>query len=317
MAATKGFRTVFKSPGVINWFPGHMNSARNAMKAQLNSVDVIIEVRDARIPWSSANPLLDGIGNHKPRLVVLNKSDLSNSNMKERVEYRFNEQNIDCMFTSVIKGKHIRNILQWCTENGKSQFQSTAGTAHPQTPSSRILMHVLPGTVVMVVGVPNVGKSSMINAFRGISTSLKLAKGKKKAVVGPTPGVTLRTDIIKVNEAPAIYVMDTPGVMLPSVPSPSVGLKLALTGAIKDEVVGEELIADYMLFLLNQMNSTQYVKALGLAGPTDDIDELMSSITKQSGGVGKPEERQTLLAAQYLLKEFRRGSFGRFTLDPL
>ncbi|ETV85106.1 ribosome biogenesis GTP-binding protein YlqF, variant [Aphanomyces astaci] len=299
MAATKGFRTVFKSPGVINWFPGHMNSARNAMKAQLNSVDVIIEVRDARIPWSSANPLLDGIGNHKPRLVVLNKSDLSNSNMKERVEYRFNEQNIDCMFTSVIKGKHIRNILQWCTENGKSQFQSTAGT------------------VVMVVGVPNVGKSSMINAFRGISTSLKLAKGKKKAVVGPTPGVTLRTDIIKVNEAPAIYVMDTPGVMLPSVPSPSVGLKLALTGAIKDEVVGEELIADYMLFLLNQMNSTQYVKALGLAGPTDDIDELMSSITKQSGGVGKPEERQTLLAAQYLLKEFRRGSFGRFTLDPL
>ncbi|RHY14931.1 hypothetical protein DYB32_010806, partial [Aphanomyces invadans] len=253
MAAAKGFRTVFKAPAAINWFPGHMNSARNAMKAQLNSVDVIIEVRDARIPWSSANPVLDGIGSHKPRLVVLNKSDLANSNMKERVEYRFDEQNMDCMFTSVIKGKHIRNILQWCTEHGKSQFQSTAGT------------------VVMVVGVPNVGKSSMINAFRSISTSLKLSKGKKKAVVGPTPGVTLRTDIIKVNETPAIYVMDTPGVMLPNIPSPSVGLKLALTGAIKDEIVGEELIADYMLFLLNQMNSTQYVKALGLSGPTDDI----------------------------------------------
>ncbi|CAK4180052.1 unnamed protein product [Aphanomyces euteiches] len=299
MATTKGFRTVFKTSSAINWFPGHMNSARNAMKAQLNSVDVIIEVRDARIPYSSANPLLDGIGNHKPRLVVLNKTDLANSNMKERVAYRFHEQNMDCMFTSVIKGKHIRNILDWCTEHGKSQFKSTAGT------------------VVMVVGIPNVGKSSMINAFRSISTSLKLSKGKKKAVVGPTPGVTLRTDIIKVNETPAIYVMDTPGVMLPNIPTPDVGLKLALTGAIKDDIVGVELIADYMLFTLNQMKSERYVKALGLDGPTDDIHELMASVVKQSGGVGKPEERQTLLAAQYLLKEFRRGAFGHFTLDPI
>ncbi|KAF0698587.1 Aste57867_10817 [Aphanomyces stellatus] len=298
-AAAKGFRTVFKTTSNINWFPGHMNSARNAMKAQLNSVDVIIEVRDARIPWSSANPLLDGIGNHKPRLVVLNKSDLANSNMRERVEYRFHEQDMDCMFTSVIKGKHIRNILQWCTEHGKSQFQSTAGT------------------VVMICGIPNVGKSSMINAFRGISTSLKLSKGKKKAVVGPTPGVTLRTDIIKVNETPAIYVMDTPGVMLPNIPTPDIGLKLALTGAIKDDIVGVELIADYMLFSLNQMKAPMYVKALGLNEPTDDIEHLMQLVVKQSGGVGKPEERQRTLAAQFLLKEFRRGAFGQFTLDPI
>ncbi|KDO31158.1 hypothetical protein SPRG_04298 [Saprolegnia parasitica CBS 223.65] len=286
--AARGFRSVFKT-----------TSAINCMKAQLGSIDVIIEVRDARIPFSSANPLLDGIGNHKPRLVVLNKSDLANSNMKARVEARFQEADMDCLFTSVIKGKHIQHILKWCNTHGKSQFQSTAGT------------------VVMIVGVPNVGKSSMINAFRSISSSLKLSKGKKKATVGATPGVTVRTDIFKVNEAPAIYVMDTPGVMLPNIPSPDVGLKLALTGAIKDEIVGAELIADYMLFTLNRMGSTQYVKALGLPAATDDIEEVFTAVVRASGGVGKPEDTQRQLAAAYLLKEFRRGAFGTFTLDPI
>ncbi|OQR87216.1 GTPase [Achlya hypogyna] len=299
MAAKAAFRTVFKTTSPINWFPGHMNTAKNSMKAQLGNIDVIIEVRDARIPFSSANPLLDGIGNHKPRLVVLNKSDLANSNMKARVEARFEDAGMDSLFTSVAKGKHIQKILQWCTTHGKSQFQQTAGT------------------VVMVVGVPNVGKSSLINSFRSISSSLKLAKGKKKATVGATPGVTVRTDIFKVNESPAIYVMDTPGVMLPNIPSPDVGLKLALTGAIKDEVVGTELIADYMLFTLNRMGSTQYVKALGLAAPTDDIEEVFEAVVRPSGGVGKPEDTRRLLAATYLLKEYRRGAFGTFTLDPI
>jgi ribosome biogenesis GTPase A len=99
------------------------------MKAQLSNIDVIIEVRDARIPWSSANPLLNEIGRHKPRLVVLNKSDLANPNMRARVVNSFREKNMDCMFTSVIKGKHIQNILQWCTTMGGSQFRKTAGTA--------------------------------------------------------------------------------------------------------------------------------------------------------------------------------------------
>ncbi|OQR80492.1 GTPase [Thraustotheca clavata] len=295
----KTFRSVFKTTSVINWFPGHMNMAKNSMKAQLGNIDVIIEVRDARIPFTSANPLLDGIGNHKPRLVVLNKSDLANSNMKARVEARFDHENIDSMFTSVIKGKHIQKILQWCTAAGKSQFQSTAGT------------------VVMIVGIPNVGKSSMINAFRSLSSSLKVSKGKKKAVVGATPGVTVRTDMFKVNESPAIYVMDTPGVMLPNIPTPEVGLKLALTGAIKDDIVGVELLADYMLFILNRMNSKTYVKALGLPEATDDIEEVFEAVARQSGGVGKPEEIQRILAASYLLKEFRRGAFGTFTLDPV
>ncbi|POM70269.1 Calcium-activated potassium channel subunit alpha-1, partial [Phytophthora palmivora] len=238
------FRSKFLYPAKVNWFPGHMALARRQMVAQMDAVDVLIEVRDARIPWSSANPVLEeAFGKSKPRLVVFNKSDLANSNMQQRVEKQCKSQlgeATDCLFTSVTKGKRLHAILQWCNKHSQAQFKSTAGS------------------MAMVVGIPNVGKSSLINEFRRLSNSQKLAKGRKRATVGPTPGVTVRNDIIKVNDKPAVYVVDTPGVMLPNIPSSETGMRLALTGAIKDEVVGTELIADYMLFLLNQMKSTRY-----------------------------------------------------------
>lgn len=119
------------------------------------------------------------------------------------------------------------------------------------------------------------------------------------------------------NDKPALYVVDTPGVMLPNIPSAETGLKLALTGAIKDDVVGKELIADYMLFMLNQMRSTRYVSALGLDAPTDDIDEVFERVYKKCGALGKEPDVQTQLAATYLLQEFRRGALGQFTLDEI
>ena len=154
------------------------------MVAQMDAVDVLIEVRDARIPWSSANPVLEeAFGQSKPRLVVFNKSDLANSNMQQRVEKQCKYElglGTDCLFTSVAKGKRLQAILQWCNKHSQAQFKSTAGS------------------MVMVVGIPNVGKSSLINEFRRLSNSHKLAKGRKRANVGPTPGVTVRNDIIKV-----------------------------------------------------------------------------------------------------------------------
>ncbi|RAW19880.1 hypothetical protein PC110_g23678 [Phytophthora cactorum] len=105
--------------------------------------------------------------------------------------------------------------------------------------------------------------------------------------------------------------------MLPNIPSSETGMRLALTGAIKDDVVGTELIADYMLFLLNQMKSTRYVDALKLPGPTDNIGELFKLVYKRCGALGKEPDVQDRLAAQFLLAEFRRGAFGNFTLDPI
>ncbi|KAF1329075.1 Ribosome biogenesis gtp-binding protein ylqf, partial [Globisporangium splendens] len=294
------FRKTFMYPAKINWFPGHMAVARRQMVAQLDAVDVLIEVRDARIPWSSANPILEEtFGVSKPRLIVFNKSDLANTNLQQRIEAQCKENGMPCLFTSVTKGRKIPSILQWCNAHSGAQFKKTAGT------------------MVMVVGIPNVGKSSIINEFRRLSSSQKLAKGKKRAMVGPTPGVTVRNDIIKVNDKPAIYVVDTPGVMLPNIPSAETGLTLALTGAIKDQVVGTELIADYMLFKLNQMRSTRYVDALNLPEPTDNIQELFGHVYKKCGALGKEPDVQNKLAAEFLLQEFRRGAFGQFTLDPI
>lgn len=175
------FRSKFAFPAKINWFPGHMAVARRQMLAQLDAVDVLIEVRDARIPWSSANPVLEeAFGVSKPRLIVFNKSDLANANLQQRVEAQCAARQTPCIFTSVAKGRKIQSILQWCNAHSGAQFKKTAGS------------------MVMVVGIPNVGKSSIINEFRRLSTSQKLAKGKKRAMVGPTPGVTVRNDIIKV-----------------------------------------------------------------------------------------------------------------------
>ncbi|TMW66371.1 hypothetical protein Poli38472_004136 [Pythium oligandrum] len=300
LTTMSAFRSKFLYPSKINWFPGHMANARRQMVAQLDSVDVLIEVRDARIPWSSANPVLEEtFGKTKPRLIVFNKSDLANSNMQKRIEDQCRAKNVPCLFTSVTKGRKIQSILQWCNASSGAQFKKTAGT------------------MVMVVGVPNVGKSSIINEFRRLSSSQKLSKGKKRAAVGPTPGVTVRNDIIKVNDKPAIYVVDTPGVMLPNVESVETGMRLALTGAIKDDIIGKDVIADYMLFKLNQVNSTRYVDALKLPGPTDDIQEVFQHSYKYCSALGKEPDVQKQLAAEFLLKEFRRGAFGQFTLDSV
>ncbi|TDH73485.1 hypothetical protein CCR75_006935 [Bremia lactucae] len=296
------FRPKFVYPSKVNWFPGHMALARRQMLAQINAVDVLIEVRDARIPWSSANPILEeALSKSKPRLVVFNKCDLANSNMQQRIEKQCRENELgkatDCLFTSVTKGKRLHAILQWCNKHSEAQFRSTAGS------------------MVMVVGIPNVGKSSLINEFRRLSNSSKLARGRKRATVGPTPGITVRNDIIKVNDKPAVYVIDTPGVMMPNIMSAEIGMRLALTGAIKDDIIGCELIADYMLYLLNQMKSTTYVDALKLSGPIDDIRELFQQIYKRCGALGKEPGIQDRLAAKFLLTEYRRGAFGNFTLD--
>lgn len=119
------------------------------------------------------------------------------------------------------------------------------------------------------------------------------------------------------NDKPAIYVVDTPGVMLPNVESVETGMRLALTGAIKDEVIGKETIADYMLYKLNQIKSTRYVEALKMDGPTDNIDELLHHCLRFCSAAGKESDVQKLLAAEYVLKQFRSGVFGQFTLDDV
>lgn len=291
------FQSRFGSIASINWFPGHMATAKKQIQAQLAQVDVVIEVRDARLPFSSANPVLDELcrPKSKPRLVVFNKADLSNSNLQQRVKKNlFDDYGAHSLFTTATKTKHLGKVIEWCRTQSTSQFKQTGGT------------------IILIIGIPNVGKSSLINQLKRLDTTYK---GRPRAAVGNTPGLTRRTDMIRINDRPALYVVDTPGVMIPKLESVQLGLKLALTGAIKDTIVGHEVLADYMLYSLNRIKSDRYVDVLGLEGPTDTIQVLFDQVTSKSGGIGKEPRIQRELAAKYLLSLFRDGKLGQFTLD--
>lgn len=295
------FRHFFPTIKNINWYPGHMANATKTIMNQMSEVDLIIEVRDFRLPFSSSNPVLDALGAKKRRLVVMNKTDLGNMNMKHRIEQVFQEQNQPLIFTTANRGgSKIKQVIEWCQDNSASQFKLTGGT------------------IILIVGLPNVGKSSLINAFRKHSTSDKLAQSRRMAIVGDKPGVTRRVDMIKINHRPSIFVLDTPGVMMPKITNPELGMRLALIGAIKDEIVGVELLAEYMLRILNQQSTTKpYQTYLQLENQVEDIFELFRIVERRSGAIGKSEEDRQILAAKYLLAAFRKGDLGKFTLDQL
>ncbi|CAN6381202.1 unnamed protein product [Urochloa humidicola] len=220
--------------GVINWFPGHMAAASRAIRDRLKLADLVIEVRDARIPLSSANEDLQPVLSAKRRILALNKKDLANPNIMNRWLNHFESCKHDCISINAHSSSSVNQLL------GLAELKL----------KEAILKE--PTLLIMVVGVPNVGKSALINSIHRIATSRFPVHDKlKRATVGPLPGVTQDIAGFKIASQPSIYVLDTPGVLVPSIPDMETGLKLALTGAVKDSVVGEERIAKYLLSLLN------------------------------------------------------------------
>ena len=220
--------------GAINWFPGHMAAASRAIRDRLKLADLVIEVRDARIPLSSANEDLQPVLAAKRRILALNKKDLANPNIMNMWLDHFQSCKQDCISLNAHSSNSINQLL------GLVELKLREAILKEPT------------LLVMVVGVPNVGKSALINSIHRIANSRFPVNDKmKRARVGPLPGVTQDIAGYKIASQPSIYVLDTPGVLVPSIPDMETGLKLALTGAVKDSVVGEERIAKYLLSLLN------------------------------------------------------------------
>ncbi|MCO5576515.1 hypothetical protein L7F22_030325 [Adiantum nelumboides] len=216
--------------GPINWFPGHMATATRAIRDRLRLIDLVIEVRDSRIPYTSANEDFQDFLSRKRRLIVCNKVDLTNPNLVHKWKDHFEA-----------KGEPIVFINAHCRESIKLLFQEIR----------KGLRHIMerPTLLIMVVGIPNVGKSAIINGLHALSHTEQ--EKLKKATVGPLPGVTLNLQGFKIHSKPSIFVLDTPGVLVPNIRDLDMGLKLALTGAIKDSVVGEERLGRYLLAFLN------------------------------------------------------------------
>ncbi|KAJ2588041.1 Mitochondrial GTPase 1 [Coemansia sp. RSA 1722] len=212
MAANKSLlnlaRTHFSYEKTINWFPGHMAKGIKQMQDQLRAVDLIVETRDARIPLSSINPQFERIIGGKTRLVVYNKADLAPSEIQHTVREEMAKRNQNVVFTDTLSSGSVKQVLNYAVNIAKGDY-----VRYPQFS-------------VMVVGMPNVGKSSLINALRRIG----IRRGKA-ASTGAKPGVTrAMSSKIKVLESPPVYLLDTPGVMMPHIPDPVTAIKVALTG---------------------------------------------------------------------------------------
>ncbi|KAK3867772.1 hypothetical protein Pcinc_026784 [Petrolisthes cinctipes] len=297
---------------MAHWFPGHMARGLKKMQTKLKSVDCVIEVHDARIPVSGRNPQFEkrlGLTTLKPHLLVLNKMDLIDMSNKNRIMRYYADQGINnIIFTNCKKpdSKGIKSIIPKVSKliRESERFNRSEEASYQ----------------LMVIGIPNVGKSSLINALRA-----KHLRRGKATLVGGIPGITQSVlERIKVYEDPTVYLLDTPGVMVPKIKSVEMGLKLALAATIKDHLVGEIDITDYLLYKLNYAGRHSYVDYLKVDEPTDNIQQLLklsavrhSWIKKIRDHRGMTEVPDTLLSAGKFLKGFRTGAFGTIILDDI
>ncbi|RKP36547.1 P-loop containing nucleoside triphosphate hydrolase protein, partial [Dimargaris cristalligena] len=283
----------------ISWFPGHMARAMREIAERLQKIDLIIETRDARIPLSSINPHLEQLVQSKDRLIVYNKVDLAAPQTPAETLAalrRMPGQNVE--FTSLLTNSDPKRILKHIVEKARQR------PAHS------------PPITAMVIGMPNVGKSYLINALRRVG--LRGGRGTKAASTGARAGVTRRvSNIITVHRDPVVYLSDTPGVMMPYIADPLHALRVALTGGINEDVVDPEIMADYLLFILNRTNNTSYKDEYRLDQCTDDITELLPQVAQTIGAIGRGGEPRFNEAARNFIKRYQKGKFGRITLDPL
>ncbi|XP_038638973.1 mitochondrial ribosome-associated GTPase 1 [Scyliorhinus canicula] len=312
-AARAAFRRSFDfgNRELTKWFPGHMAKGLKKMQASLKNVDCIIEVHDARIPLSGRNPVFEEALGVRPHLLVLNKLDLADLTNKQKILSQLEQQGIqNILFTDCLRERdvNVKKIVPAVTEliQKSDRFHRAENLEY----------------CLMVIGVPNVGKSSLINAMR----RMYLRKGKASRV-GGEPGVTRAVlTKIQVCERPLIYLLDTPGVFSPRIGSLEVGMKLALCGTILDHLVGEEVIADYLLFTLNKQQKFDYVEQYQLGEPCDDLPTVLKQIAIKLGktqkvkaitGVGNVNILMpNYSAAAYdFIRKFRKGELGKIMLD--
>ena len=277
----------------IQWFPGHMAKARREVTEKLKLIDIIFELVDARIPYSSRNPMIDEIIQHKPRLVLLNKADMADKERtKEWIKY-FAEKNVSALAINAQAGEGLREIVQASHQILKEKFErlKAKGVKNPRAIRA------------MIVGIPNVGKSTLIN---------RLAK-KNIARTGNTPGVTKAQQWIKVGKE--LELLDTPGILWPKFEDQDVGMKLAVTGAIKDTLLNLQDLAVFSLRFLEKVYPERLKERYQLDKVPDDLVELFDHIGKLRGCIMSGGLIDYDKTAELIVREIRSEKFGRVTFD--
>lgn len=277
----------------VQWFPGHMKKAKDIIIDNLKLVDVVIELLDARIPYSSANPMLQEIIEGKPRLVALNKSDLADPRVTKLWVNYFRAQNIPAVAVDAPQGRGIKQLVAMTEQLAKPMTDKLVSKG-AKARAAR----------VMILGIPNVGKSSLINRLAGAN----------KAKTADRPGVTRAKQWIRLGGN--LELLDTPGILWPKFEDMTVGLKLAFTGAINDEAIDRELITGVLLQTLLDMYPERLTERYKLTGelPTD-TNELLELIGKKRGCLVKGGLVDLEKAQRIILTDFRSGKLGTISLD--
>lgn len=279
----------------IQWFPGHMAKTRRLMKENLPLVDVVVEITDARVPASSRNPEMKNLVGGKPRVVVLNKCDMADEALTaEWIEY-YRTKGVRAVAMDCRSGKGLNKLVPTVKEVMKKELEKRAAKGMEGKPIR-----------MMIVGIPNVGKSSFINRVAG----------GKRAKVEDRPGVTRGKQWVTLEKG--IDLLDMPGVLWPKFDDKTVGEHLAFTGAIKDDILDTELLAMRLADLLNREYHSLLCERYRLTEEeTADIEpyDLLSLIGAKRGMKISGGEVDTERAAAMLLDEFRGGKIGRMTLE--
>ncbi len=278
---------------VIQWFPGHMAKTRRLISEHLKLVDVVIELLDARIPISSRNPEIDALVGTKPRVIALNKSDLSDPAANKAWEAYFAAKNISVIYTNALTGTGLNELKGKLKQLTRKKLESAQARGRLQRPIK-----------TMVVGIPNVGKSAFIN---------KIA-GKASAQTGNRPGVTRTQQWVRIN--PEIQLLDTPGILWPKFEDQETGLNLAFTGAIKDEIMDTTELAAKLLEKLAVLYPERVQERFKISGLEEKTGiQLLEEAGKKRGCLVSGGAVALYRAAAIVLDEFRGGKIGKITLE--
>ena len=278
----------------INWYPGHMAKARREISEAVKLVDVVIEIVDARIPVASRNPILNEIIADKPRIIVLNKSDLADSNENKKWIKHFESENQKAVETNSNQGLGMKKVVDTAYELMKEKLE-------------RKEKQGLVGASIkaMVVGIPNVGKSSFINKVAGKATT---ATGNK-------PGVTRKNQWVRLNDK--IQLLDTPGVLWPKFEDARTARHLAYIGTIKDDIIDIEELSLNLVEELLENNKERLFERYKISNDFEyDMPlDVLEEIGRKRGCLVKGGEIDYTKVANILLDEFRSGKIGNITLE--
>lgn len=278
----------------IQWFPGHMAKARRQIEEKLALVDIVIELRDARAPLSSENPMLNEVIKGKPKMIVLMKRDLADHSQTEKWLTYFKEKGLSAIAVDVSHKPDIKQAISLAKELGEKKI------------TKLINRGINPRAIrAMIIGIPNVGKSTLIN---------RLAN-RKIAKIGDRPGITKHQLWIKVNKD--FELLDTPGVLWPKFEDQKVALRLAAIGTIKDQLLSLQDITAYVISYMQEHYPSEIEKRYGITPDMEDMWDIFVAIGRHRGALESGGNVNFDKVSEIVLRDLRTGKLGNITLESV